>query len=355
MKKILVLTLAAMSFVWSGIAADLTQFKTADDLWKHIETLQRGPQQQPHSQEEAMQLMAAHVKELDAALAKFLELHPKDAHAWDVKLAQVHSSLTHDFLDHKEPTKNTEALKKLQELAATTEASATVRGNASYLLIQMHGSTLGQTPTKEAVEDLDKEILAFIKAYPEDPRTRGVKLMRADMYDKIDPARGETLLKELANDSNPRVAGRAKAKLQQKELAKKPVELKYTAVDGKEVDLTKMRGKVVLVDFWATWCGPCRGEVPNVVATYKKFHEKGFEVVGVSLDEDKDAMLAYVKEQNMTWPQYFDGKGWQNEISTKYGIQAIPAMWVVDKKGLIRSTDARGEQLGQLVEKLLAE
>jgi peroxiredoxin len=132
----------------------------------------------------------------------------------------------------------------------------------------------------------------------------------------------------------------------------KTFDLKYTAVDGKQVDLTKMRGKVVLVDFWATWCRPCRDEVPNVVAAYKKYHEKGFEVVGVSLDEDKDAMLAYTKEQGMTWPQHFDGKG---EVSSRYGIQSIPAMWLVDKKGMIRSTEARGEQLTALIEKLLAE
>jgi thiol-disulfide isomerase/thioredoxin len=126
-------------------------------------------------------------------------------------------------------------------------------------------------------------------------------------------------------------------------------------VDGKDVDLTKMRGKVVLVDFWATWCAPCRAEVPNVVAAYKKYQAKGFEVVGISLDEDKDAMLAYLKEQGMTWPQHFDGKGWQNEVGSKYGIQSIPAMWLVDKKGMIRSTEARGEQLTALIEKLLAE
>jgi thiol-disulfide isomerase/thioredoxin len=87
------------------------------------------------------------------------------------------------------------------------------------------------------------------------------------------------------------------------DILSKPLDLKFTAVDGKKIDLSQMRGKVVLVDFWATWCPACVAEVPDVVATYKKFHERGFEVIGVSLDQDKDAMLAFAQEQGMAWPR----------------------------------------------------
>jgi thiol-disulfide isomerase/thioredoxin len=133
----------------------------------------------------------------------------------------------------------------------------------------------------------------------------------------------------------------------------KPLDLKYTAVDGTAVDLSKMRGKVVLIDFWATWCPPCRGEVPNVVAAYTKYHDKGFEIAGVSLDQDKSALLAFTKEHGMVWPQYFDGKGWQNEVSGHFGIHSIPAMWLVGKDGKIITTNAREDLAGQ-VEKALA-
>ena len=78
-------------------------------------------------------------------------------------------------------------------------------------------------------------------------------------------------------------------------------------------------------------------------------------MVGVSLDESKDDILQYTKEQGMTWPQHFDGKGWRNEIAVKYGIQSIPAMWLVDKKGIIRSTNARGPELDKQIKKLLSE
>jgi len=355
MKLFLSLSLAAVAFVGSSIAADLSQFKTADALWTHIQELQKGPQQQPQTEEEARHVTAEFVKQFDAVLAKFIASYPADARRWDAKVLQVQTALTGDFLENKNPSKNAAALAKLQEVASAKNAPASARANSGFMLIQMHGAGVGPEPVKDAAAGLDKEMLAFMKQFPDDPRTSHVKLMRADLQEWIDPAKAETLLKELASDPDQRVARRAKAKLEQKELTKKPVELKYTAVDGKEVDLTKMRGKVVLVDFWATWCGPCRGEVPNVVAAYKKYHEKGFEVVGVSLDEDKDAMLAYTKEQGMTWPQHFDGKGWKNEVAVKYGIQSIPAMWLVDKKGMIRSAEARGEQLTTLIEKFLAE
>src|SRR5271170_2946664 len=112
-----------------------------------------------------------------------------------------------------------------------------------------------------------------------------------------------------------------------------PLDLKFTAVDGSQVDLANLRGKVVLIDFWATWCPPCRGEVPNVVAAYQKYHDQGFEVIGISLDQDKDALLSFTKQNGMVWPQYFDGKGWDNTVSKSFGIDSIPAMWLVDKKG----------------------
>jgi thiol-disulfide isomerase/thioredoxin len=133
-----------------------------------------------------------------------------------------------------------------------------------------------------------------------------------------------------------------------------PLDIKFQSIDGKAVDLSAMKGKVVLVDFWATWCGPCVGEIPHVKAAYEKLHSKGFEIVGISLDSDKGRLEAFVKEKGMTWPQFFDGKGWKNEISTKFGIHSIPAMWLVDKKGKLVDKNGR-QDLAAKVEKLLAE
>jgi len=134
----------------------------------------------------------------------------------------------------------------------------------------------------------------------------------------------------------------------------KPMDLKFTAIDGTPVDLANMRGKVVLIDFWATWCGPCMMEVPEVVAAYNKYHDKGFEVIGISLDQSRDAVLKTTEARGMAWPQYFDGKGWKNEIALAWNIHSIPAMWLVNKQGILTTRQARGN-LDEEIEKLLAE
>ncbi len=133
------------------------------------------------------------------------------------------------------------------------------------------------------------------------------------------------------------------------------LEIAFTSTAGEEIDLSKMNDKVVLVDFWATWCGPCVAEMPTVIAAYEKFHAKGFEVIGISLDQDMEALDKFTKERGMPWPQYFDGKGWENAIAGKYGISGIPATFLIGKDGKIVATDLRGPALEAHLEKLLSD
>ena len=106
------------------------------------------------------------------------------------------------------------------------------------------------------------------------------------------------------------------------------------------------KGNYVLVDFWASWCGPCRQEMPNVVANYKKYHEKGFEVVGVSFDNKAEAWKNAIKQIGMEWPNISDLKGWQSAAASTYGINAIPANVLLDGSGKIVAVDLRGDALG---------
>ncbi len=125
-------------------------------------------------------------------------------------------------------------------------------------------------------------------------------------------------------------------------------------LEGKPFSVANYKGKVVLLDFWATWCGPCRAELPNVLETYEKFHPKGFEVMGISLDEDKEKLRNFITTKKMTWQQYFDGKGWENKLSQQFGITGIPATFLLDGEGKIIAKDLRGEDLSKAVEKALA-
>ena len=132
----------------------------------------------------------------------------------------------------------------------------------------------------------------------------------------------------------------------------KPIEIAGKTLDGKDFDLKDYKGKVVLVDFWATWCGPCVREMPNVKANYEKYHKRGFEVVGISLDRDREKLDAFIAENEVPWANLFENA---RALAKQHGIRAIPAPILVGKDGTVISKSARGEELGRLLEKHLAE
>ena len=124
---------------------------------------------------------------------------------------------------------------------------------------------------------------------------------------------------------------------------------------GKLIELEKFRGKVVLIDFWATWCGPCIAEIPQVKKIYKKYHRQGFEIIGISLDSSVSKCQSYVKKNEMDWHHICDGRGWRSKIAQKYDVSGIPLQVVVGKDGKVVSVNARGERLEAAVKKALDE
>lgn len=123
--------------------------------------------------------------------------------------------------------------------------------------------------------------------------------------------------------------------------------------NGKEIRLSSFRGKVVLIDFWASWCKPCRAEMPKVVALYKKYKNKGFEILGISLDKEKEKWIEAIKQDGMTWPQVSDLKFWNSEVVGLFNVEAIPYTILVDKEGKILAKGLRGDELENKLKEVL--
>lgn len=134
-----------------------------------------------------------------------------------------------------------------------------------------------------------------------------------------------------------------------------PPDFTQLSPEGQPVSLSDFRGKVVLVDFWASWCGPCRRENPNVVRMYNKYKEKGFEILGVSLDRKKDAWVAAIEKDGLTWAQISDLRGWKNEVAQSYAVTSIPQTVLLDKEGRIVARNLRGPTLEAKLKEMFGE
>ncbi len=354
MKNFLSFCVALTVLVQSVRGADAPAAKTADELWQSIQTMQQMP---PKDRAGILERMG----QLQSAVAEFEQRFPSDPRHWDAKLLRVEVEYGLAQANDR-PTDDAVFFALVKEVVAAPDASEETKADARYLAAERRMEALGEAesvtngPARAAA---DAAIQELRQKYPDDPRTVQIQFGMADLLKERDPKAAEAIFHGLETNKNPQVAALARQDLlvmkKEQNSTRAPLDLKFRAVDGTTVDLAKLRGKVVLLDFWATWCGPCRMEIPNVVATYNALHSQGFEIIGISLDQDKEQMVKFTKAAGMAWPQYFDGKKWENEISTRYGIDSIPAAWLLDKKGFVRSTEARGSSLGEQVKRLLAE
>ena len=210
---------------------------------------------------------------------------------------------------------------------------------------------------EEALPAIDA-LLAEDKA---DPAAGQLLYVYAQQLSHKTPEKAEPILQRLAKDyPDDRYGQMAKSQLETQSAVGKPFELSFTdAITDKPITMNDLKGKVVVIDFWATWCGPCVAEMPANKKLYAEFKDKGVEFIGISLDKSEaegglTALKKFVKENEIGWPQYFQGKFWEGDFSKKWGVNSIPRVFIIDADGKLASTEARGN-LETLIPELITK
>jgi thiol-disulfide isomerase/thioredoxin len=334
---------------------------TPEQLMEYIKKLQ-DPSVRPKSREEAVDYFGKVAKAGLAASEKaIVQLKPADPLYEQAARAKLTSLSMLAGLGDAEAGKSLSGFaaevakgpspklaKEASQLLLVSEAREVLRGNVAGApaLIQKVSAMLSKDPDDMQAAQLAVQLAGAFEHMP-----GGEQTARA-AYAAFGP-----LLAKSSNEGVKAMSESFEGVLRRLNLPGNPMEITGTNLNGSPFDPKSIAGKVVLVDFWATWCGPCVAEIPNVMEQYEKYHDKGFEVIGVSLDDDADALKAFVDEKKIPWPILFEkpgGQGWRHPLATKYGVSGIPTVILVGRDGKVVSLDARGEKLGEQLDKLFA-
>ncbi|HRI82678.1 MAG TPA: TlpA disulfide reductase family protein [Opitutaceae bacterium] len=319
----------------------------------------------------------------------FLAAHPTDPRRWSVAWAMINQSpafftsyganIESDFNDAVRDSAAATAWKARlaaleRELRAAPDLPTDVREALDVRDVQKANAPLFAAASKNETVDWDgaiQRVLDLVAKYPESEATFGAVRGLMYSYEMAHvPADSLGQWRRFAASPHAKVAESAREKVTALSAISGTVELAFTALDGREVATQKLRGKVVLINFWATWCGPCMAEKPNVKRVYSAYHERGFEIIGVSCDiapenasrgsariaRTASQVLEFCRENEMPWPQHYEGRRHNdggNTLAARFAVTGIPANFLLDQSGRVVAMNLRGDRLEAEVKRLL--
>lgn len=324
----------------------------AEQDWKKITAMDAGPEAGAKTRDEALKLTLSHLAAQQKALVDFIKAHPGDAHGIEARLRLSHILSIRSDLESN-PQLYTEALKILDDLLASSALPPEKKSDVAYARITlfMHHA---QNPDESERDALLSHVLQFKKDYPTDHRNGALLAEMASAYDSQPEKKRDLLNEALRYADTPELKARIGDDLKRLGMLGHPLKLKFDSVQGDSIDLDACRGKVVLVYFFAGWSTPSVLGLQPVKDIADHMPKNQFQLLCISLDEKKETAMLLMKKTGLDCPVYFDGKGWESPLARELGINALPTVWLVDKKGNLRVLNAINNTEG-LVRALMKE
>jgi thiol-disulfide isomerase/thioredoxin len=319
--------------------------------WTQLTQLENRSEENPGAGENAVEFYAQRDRDLFNAARAYVQKYPNDSRAgtallWELESAEFSGSATErrGLLDRLE--------NETHSFVASHSLPESLRQQLTVRLIHQHLNN-DDLITNQSASSLEQQIADYLKENPADTKKLSLQMARANLLYRVDSEKAKRFLEELQRDPDQQLALAAQARLAKADLLGKPLNLHFTATNGSELDLANLRGKVVLIDFWASWCPDCVRELPEIKKLDQAYRASGLVILGISLDRDRQAMANFLIKKGINWPIYFDGKGWNNSYAMQYSVHQIPEIWIINKDGIVETTSADISTIDATVQRLI--